>query len=260
MKMDALLNGMKATYGREQNKVYTMMNTNLEEVNEQKKYLDSWMENDDEWKSDFTDVMNDIQERYDQFPAFIKRVEARLNASLAEIGGALAGIQRTEQSCKQPARGLGRVEERVAGRRREAEAGDAQLEKQIAGSVEAALQDNEEKIMGWQREQGRGIQKLEDELRKVRHEGQPMKKRMEGADNDGEAEGDAEVFVMRDVGQSEQSSALTRLNVGRSRKGKQRTKTKTVGVRCSENEGVHEGQCSGAPPFVVPLMQFHIGK
>ena len=42
-KMAEMLNEMKAEFRREQNKVYRMMNTNLEECNKQKKYLDGWM-------------------------------------------------------------------------------------------------------------------------------------------------------------------------------------------------------------------------
>ena len=108
-KMDGLLQDMRSDFRRELNKVLTGYNKNAELLNKKEEKLDRWIEEDDDWKADFVNVMNEIQDRYDKFPAFVKRVEARLNTSLAEICGALAGIQRTEQTCKRIVAGLGRV-------------------------------------------------------------------------------------------------------------------------------------------------------
>ena len=86
-----------------------------------------------------------------------------------------------------------------------------------------------------------------------------MKKEMGEVDSDGEI-GRREVeFEMREAGQSE-SSAPTMLQEGGGRRGKQKVRMKKKNVAVSSMMGVHDGQCSGAPPFVVPPMQFHIGK
>ena len=81
--------------------------------------------------------------------------------------------------------------------------------------------------------------------------------------DDGGSEGekvDEEVGVVRDVGQSESSAPTMLEGSGRS-KGKERARKKRNGVRSSGSMSgsVYEGQCSGAPPFVVPPMQFSIG-
>ena len=80
---------------------------------------------------------------------------------------------------------------------------------------------------------------------------------MQAAVNDEMSEVDQ---VVRDVGQSEQSSAPTMLRVSSRRKGKAGARMKKDGVRIRSMNGVHEDQCSGAPPFVVPPMQFHVGR
>ena len=96
------------------------------------------------------------------------------------------------------------------------------------------------------------------EVRKWQREAQQMKmkKEMEEVDSDGKI-GRREVeFEEREAGQSE-SSAPTMLQDGGGRRGKKNVRMKKKdGVSVV---GVHDGQCSGAPPFVVPPMQFSIG-
>ena len=71
-------------------------------------------------------------------------------------------------------------------------------------------------------EQSRSMQRMQEELRKMQRGVEQMSKEEEKRDESGTMMNEDEL-VMRDVGQSEQSSAPTRLNVGRGRKGKQRT-------------------------------------
>ena len=94
---------------------------------------------------------------------------------------------------------------------------------------------------------------------------QQMKKEVEGEFRSNGSEEDGVEVVLREVGQSE-SSAPTRLRSGggsKTRKARKMKRDRMSSKMRMEMKGcysVHDGQCSGAPPFVVPPMKFSIGK
>ena len=56
--------------------------------------------------------MNEIQDRYERFPAFVKQVEARLDRCMAEMTKELKVMSRTEQQCREMVWGLNRQSRR----------------------------------------------------------------------------------------------------------------------------------------------------
>ena len=89
-----------------------------------------------------------------------------------------------------------------------------------------------------------------------------MKKEVEGECRGSGIERDGVEVVLREEGQSESSApTVLRSCGGRRVKKAQQKRNGRVVVRKDENGNgsVHEGQYSGAPPFVVPPMQFSIG-
>ena len=66
-QLEKVLKGIKTEYWKETNKVYDMMNKNLNAINQRDQDHEEWIANDADWKEDFTDVLNEVQDRYEKY-------------------------------------------------------------------------------------------------------------------------------------------------------------------------------------------------